>query len=145
MWACKLAQDNTAGFGRKQDWSSHKIGHEISAIYDVSHGATMAVLFPAWMEYVYKTNIVRFEQFANRIFDIDSIGSEQVIMSAIENLRQFLRAISMPTTMPEIGVNDKTRFTEIAEKCVKYMPSGTIGNFVRLSPQDIVNILKIAY
>lgn len=145
MWACKLAHDNTAGFGRKQDWSSHKIGHEISAIYDVSHGATMAVVFPAWMKYVYKTNIDRFEQFANRIFDINSIGSEQATMSAIEKLIQFLKAIGMPTTMREIGINDRTRFTEMAEKCVKYMPSGTIGNFVRLSPQDIVNILEIAY
>lgn len=145
MWACKLAHDNTAGFGRKQDWSSHKIGHEISAIYDVPHGATMSVVFPAWMKYVHKTNIDRFEQFANRIFDTNSIDSEKVIMSAIENLIQFLKSIGMPTTMREIGINDRTHFTEMAEKCVKYMPSGTIGNFVRLSPHEIVNILEIAY
>jgi len=51
----------------------------------------------------------------------------------------------MPVTLRELGIPDKARFTEIARKCVKYMQSGTIGNFVRLPPQDIVNILEIAY
>ena len=57
MWACKLAHDNTAGFGRKQDWSSHSIAHELGLIYDVTHGATLAVIFPAWMKIVYKINL----------------------------------------------------------------------------------------
>lgn len=143
MWACKLAQDNTAGFGRKQDWSSHRIGHEISAIYDVTHGATMSVLFPAWMKYVYKNNIARFNQFAERIFGINSIDAQQGVLSAIEELIKFFKTIGMPTTLGELGIKDKAHFPEMAEKCVKYVSSGTIGNFVRLSPQDIINILEI--
>jgi len=145
MWACKLAHDNTISFGRKQDWATHRIGHEIGALYDVSHGATMAILFPAWMKYTYKANIPRFEQFANRIFDINPTSSAQVILSAIENLTMFLKAIGMPTTLRELGINDKTNFPVMAQKCVKQMPSGTIGNFTRLAPHDIVNILEIAY
>lgn len=146
MWACKLAQDNTAGFGRKQDWSTHRIGHEISAIYDVAHGATLSVVFPSWMKYVYQANIDRFVQLADRIFDINinGIDAEQAIMSAIENYIHFLKTIGMPTRMSEIGINEKSRFEEIAEKSVMSMPSGTIGNFLRLSPQDIINILNIA-
>ena len=54
MWACKLAHDDTAGFGRKQDWSSHVMAHELGALFDVAHGAALAVIFPAWMRYVSK-------------------------------------------------------------------------------------------
>ncbi len=147
MWACKLAHDNTAGFGRKQDWSSHGISHELGAVYNVLHGMALSVIFPAWMEYVYKTDIDRFSQFAFRIFDIHtgSSNADDAIMTAINKFRQFLKDIGMPKNLRQMGINDKTRFSEISRKCVLYMQSGTIGNFVRLSPQDIENILEIAY
>lgn len=146
MWASKLAQDNTAGFGRKQDWAAHIIGHEITAIYDIAHGATLSVIFPAWMKYVYQANIERFAQFAERIFnvDINETDAEHIIMTAIEKFTHFLKAIGMPTSLHEIGIFDKSSFEEIAEKSVRSMPSGTIGNFKRLSPQDIINILNNA-
>lgn len=147
MWACKLANDNTAGFGRKHDGSSHIIAHELGAIYDFAHGATIGVIFLAWMKYVYKVKIDRFVQFASRVFEIDTnlVDNEQVILLAIDKFKQFLKSIGMPVNLRELGMQDKSRFNEISNKCVKYMPSGTIGNFVRLSPQDIVRILKIAY
>ena len=147
MWTCKLAHDNTAGFGRKQDWSSHSIAHELGAIYNVAHGAIMGVVFRAWMKYVHKANIGKFTQFANRVFDIDTnlIDSEQAILLANDKFKQFLKNLGMPVTLRETGINEKTRFTEIAKNCVRYMKSGTIGNFVRLTPQDIGNILEIAY
>lgn len=147
MWACKLAHDNTAGFGRKHDWSSHSMAHELGAVYDVTHGAAMGVVFPAWMKYVYKANTDRSVQFANRVFDIDtnSTDTEPAILLAIDKFKEFLKAIGMPVTLRELGIPDKTRFAEIAKNCVRFMPSGTIGNFVRLPPKDIVNILDIAY
>jgi len=147
MWACKLAHDNTAGFGRKHDWSSHSISHELGAIYDTPHGATLGVIFPAWMKYVHKTNFKRFRQFVNRVFDIEPQlpDDEQTITQGIDIFRQFLKTIGMPVTLHEMGIPDKTRFPDIARKCVTSFQSGTIGNFVQLSPQDIINILEIAY
>lgn len=147
MWACKLAHDNTAGFGRKQDWSSHAIGHELGAIYDFPHGAILGVLFPAWMSYVYKADMARFALFARKIFgiDTDSMDDEEAIVLSIDKFKDFLRALEMPTNLRELGLHDRTRFPEIAGKCIRSMPSGTIGNFVRLSPGDIGNILEIAY
>lgn len=147
MWVSKLAHDNTAGFGRQQDWSSHRIAVELGAIYDVTHGAAVGVIFLAWMKYVYKANIDKFIQFNTRIFDVDikSTNSKQAVLKAIDKLKQFIKSIGLPTSLREMKIPDKKCFTEISKKCVKSMPSGTIGNYVRLSPQDIVKILEIAY
>jgi hypothetical protein len=147
MWACKLAHNNTAGFGRKQDWACHKISHEIGARYDVAHGTILAIIFPAWIKHVSKMNERKFIQFANRVFDIDtdSLESSKAIMLAINKFQQFLITIGMPSTLKEIGLSNKTEFADIANKCVSIMPSGTIGNFVRLSAQDIETILNLSY
>lgn len=147
MWACKLAQDNTAGFGRKQDWACHRISHEIAARYNVAHGAILAVIFPAWMKHVYKTNEKLFLQFANRVFDVKagSMENTQVILLAINKFQHFLKTIGMPSTLQELGFINKTEFNDIAQNCVSIMPSGTIGNFTRLSVQDIEIILNSCF
>lgn len=147
MWACKLAHDNVAGFGRKQDWASHAIAHAIGAITDIAHGAILSVIFPAWLRYVHRINFNKFIQFAFNIFSIkdSSIEDKEAVLLAIDKFREFLKNIGMPLTLRELGIANKTQFDEIARKCVLPMPSGTIGSFVRLSPSDVVKILKIAY
>ncbi len=147
MWACKLAHDNTAGFGRKHDWASHTISHEIGARYDVAHGAVLAVIFPIWMKYVYKTNERIFLQFAQRVFDMEttSVKNDQTILLAIDKFQQLLKKMGMPSTLRELGVADSKEFSDIAECCVATMPSGTIGNFFRLSKADIEAILHSCF
>lgn len=71
MWAGTIAHNGLLGTGRVEDWSSHMIAHEISAIYDLTHGATLSIVFPAWMEYVYLDNINRFAQFAMRVWGLN--------------------------------------------------------------------------
>jgi alcohol dehydrogenase len=146
MWACKLAHDNTTGFGRKQDWATHAIAHEIGARYDVVHGAAVGVLFPAWMTCVYKTNMDRFHQFAQRVFGLDDPATdrERAVLLAIEKFKDFLRSIGMPVSLPDLGIHTPERFAEIARASVRFMASGTIGNFARLGPPDIEKILDIA-
>ena len=68
MWAGSLAHNNICGVDREQDWASHHLGHQLSALYDTAHGASLSVMFPAWMEFTYKHNVMRFAQFANRVF-----------------------------------------------------------------------------
>jgi alcohol dehydrogenase YqhD (iron-dependent ADH family) len=147
MWACKLAHDNTAGFGRKHDWSCHRISHEIGARYEAAHGAILAVLFPAWMEYVYPSHEQRFLQFANRVFDIDTEAPEKkyAITQALETYRLFLQALGMPSTLRELGLTDKAELEDIARHCTATTQSGTLGNFVRLSNADIVKLLTTAF
>ncbi len=145
MWACKLAHDNTPGFGRKQDWACHKICHEISAIYDVSHGAVMGIVFLAWFKWVSKKNIAKLVQFSRRIFGIDIPSDAEAVIRMINQFEAFLQNIGMPISLHEIGVSDKYQFPEIAERSVRFMQSGTIGNYVRLSPDDIISLLETAY
>jgi alcohol dehydrogenase YqhD (iron-dependent ADH family) len=147
MWACKLAHDNTAGFGRKQDWSSHKIAHELGALYDAPHGALMGVVILAWLKCVYPSNIDRSSQFAQRVFDIavEQDSPHRAVTAAIGRYESFLKSLQMPTALRDLGITDKTCFQRVAENCVKPMPSGTIGNFARLSPEQIIKLLEIAY
>ena len=145
MWACKLAHDDTAGFGRKQDWACHSIAHEIAAIYDTVHGATLAVIFPAWMKYVFRQKKEKFLQFADRVMDIkNGNNSEETILKAIQKFQDFLKHIGMPTNMKEHGIHDMVNYETIAKNSVQYMQSGTIGNFIRLSSDDVNKILQIA-
>jgi hypothetical protein len=147
MWACKLAHDNTAGFGRKHDWSCHRISHEIAARYEAAHGAILSVLFPSWMDYVYPNNEKFFLQFANRVFDINTETTEKklAISQAIGSYRHFLKELGMPSTLRELGLTDKAELEDIARHCAATTQSGTLGNFVRLSHTDIVNLLTTAF
>jgi alcohol dehydrogenase YqhD (iron-dependent ADH family) len=71
MWAGALAHNGILGTGRTEDWASHAIEHQLSAIFDLAHGAGLAIIFPAWMKYVYKHDLPRFALFANKVFNIE--------------------------------------------------------------------------
>jgi alcohol dehydrogenase len=143
MWASKLAHDNTAGFGRKQDWATHTIAHEIAARYNQPHGAILAVLFPAWMSHVNKQNSKVFLRFSSNIFDINinSMSDSVAIKSGIDAYKLFLKEMGMPTSLRMLGITTPSEFISIAEHCSRTTESGTIGNLTRLTQDDIVQIL----
>ncbi len=147
MWCSTLAHNNILGVGKEQDWSSHQMEHELSALYDVPHGAGLAVLFPAWMRYVYKHDVRRFAQFANRIFGIviDPFDLEKTALAGIEALEAFLRGLNLPLKLHELGIGED-RLMEMAQKTKKTnLPAEeTVGGFVHLSTQDCYNIFKSA-
>lgn len=144
MWAGTLAHNGLLGTGRIEDWSSHAIEHELSGIYDVAHGAGLAVVFPAWMQYVYKENINRFVQFATNVFnvDYDYNNPERTALEGIWRLKEFFIRIEMPITLKELNI-PADRLEEMAKKC-KRPNDGKLGNFVPLTEEDILEILKIA-
>ena len=144
MWTGSVAHNDLFGTGREGDWASHMIEHEISGIYDVAHGAGLAVVFPAWMKYVYKHNVQRFVQFANRVWnvDIDHENPERTALEGISRLERFLSSIGLPVTLPQLGVKDD-RFDEMAKKCTRN-DSFTVGGFVKLKSSDVYEILKLA-
>ena len=143
MWAGTLAHNGLVGTGRIGDWASHAIEHELSAMYDVAHGAGLAVVFPAWMKYVYKHNVNRFAQFAVNVFnvDYDFANPERTALEGIRRLVDFFRKIGMPTNLEELGIPDD-RLEEMASKC-KRPNNGRLGYFVPLTEEDILEILKL--
>lgn len=142
MWAGTLAHNGLMGTGRAEDWGSHMIGHEISAIYDLTHGTTLSIVFPAWMEYVYLENIDRFVQYAARVWnvEIDYQNPERTALEGIRKTKEFFKKIGMPTSLSEADISGD-RIEEMAEKCVL---SGPVGNIKKLYKDDVVKILEMA-
>ncbi len=144
MWASTLAHNDLLSTGRIGDWASHQIEHELSGIYDVAHGAGLAVVFPAWMRYVYKHDVQRFVQFAVRVWNAEQSfrDPEATALEGIRRMEEFFQSIGLPTTLEKLGVPED-RLEEMAAKCKK--PNGdTVGMFVKLTQQDVLEILRLA-
>ncbi|MBP7188006.1 MAG: iron-containing alcohol dehydrogenase [Ruminococcus sp.] len=143
MWAGTVAHNDIVGVGRSQDWNSHAIEHELSALYDVAHGAGLAVIMPAWMEFVYKHDIMRFAQAAVRIWgcEMNFINPELTALEGIQCFRSFLSYIGMPINFEELGAREED-IPKLVEKMG--IGNGRTGGFVRLSSNDIIEIYRIA-
>ena len=109
MWAGTVAHNDLLGVGRSQDWNSHAIEHELSGYYDCAHGAGLAVIMPAWMQYVMHHDVMRFAQVANRVWGIkiDSLNPEKSARDGIEAFKTFLSSIGMPVTLKELGAKEE--------------------------------------
>ncbi len=144
MWAGMVAHNNIVGVGRDQDWNSHGIEHELSGLYDCAHGAGLAVIMPAWMEFVYKHDVMRFCQWATRVWGVqmDYSNPEATALEGIRRFRQFLRSIGMPINFADLGAKEE----DIPTLVKKFgLPEGsTTGGFVKLSAEDITQIYKLA-
>lgn len=142
MWAGTVAHGDLLGTGRVQDWASHNIEHELSGHYDVAHGAGLAVVFPAWMKYVYKENLARFGQYAVRVWDIeaDFFDLEGLALEGIKRTEEFFKSIGLPVTLGELGIPDD-KLELMAEMCTE---GGPLGNFKKLYKEDVLNIFKLA-
>jgi len=140
MWVGSNAHNGLLGTGREEDWSSHGMEHELSGIYDVAHGAGLAVVFPAWMNYVYQHDLERFAQFAHRVWDVDPDFKdlEWTARQGIKKTKEFFSQIGMPVTLEELDI-PADRLQEMAEKATE---NGPIGSFVELNTEDVLNIYK---
>lgn len=145
MWAGMMAHNNSCGVGRDQDWASHNIEHELSAVYDCAHGAGLAVVFPAWMEYTMNHDVMRFAQLANRVWgcSMDFQHPEITAKAGIDALRAFLRSIGMPQTLAELGGREEDIPAMAHTACYGNGNGGTQGGFVVLNEEDIINIYKM--
>ena len=146
MWGSTIAHNNTLGIGRVQDWGSHQIEHELSALYDVAHGAGLAVVFPAWMRYHMNKNVMRFAQFAVRVYgcEMDFEHPEKTALRGIESHEAFLRDIGMPLTLKEIGARTED-IPAMAAKAKKNNPDGVhTGGVFPMTAEDIEAIFRIA-
>ncbi len=143
MWAGMVAHNDLVGVGREQDWATHQMEHELSGLYDVAHGAGLAVMFPAWMKYVMNQDLNRFVQFATRVWGVqnDPANPKKTAEEGILAYENFLRSIGMPVRFNELGAKK-----EDIPVLVKQAGLGenTIGGFVKLTESDITNIYQLA-
>ncbi|NLL76314.1 MAG: iron-containing alcohol dehydrogenase [Clostridiales bacterium] len=145
MWAGMMAHNNSCGVGRIQDWASHDIEHELSALYDCAHGAGLAVAFPAWMQYNMKHDVNRFAQLAVRVWgcEMDFTNPENTAKAGIAALKRFLASIGMPSNFADLGAKKEDIERMAHTACHGDGRGGFIGGFAKLDENDVANIYRL--
>lgn len=144
MWAGTLAHNGLCGVGKVEDWASHRLEHEISAFYHVAHGAGLAVIIPAWMQFCARRNPDKLWRFAINVMSVNPAGktTEEIIDEGISNLINFYHDLGLTPSLPElIGCEPDI------DKMVKSLQRNvgdTLGNYVPLSMDDCREIYRIA-
>jgi len=143
MWCSTMALNHLleeAGGGG--EWTCHAIEHVLSAVYDIPHGAGLAIIFPQWMKYVLDVIPHKFAQFAERVWEIPRAhkSDKELGLEGIERTREWFRAIGAPTTLKEVGIGEE-RIPEMARMAVK---SGKLGVTKVLDEKDVEEILKMS-
>ncbi|MBO4921747.1 MAG: iron-containing alcohol dehydrogenase [Lachnospiraceae bacterium] len=145
MWAGMMAHNNSCGVGRSQDWNSHNIEHELSALYDCAHGAGLAVTMPAVFKYVMNHNVMRFAQVAVRVWgcSMDFEHPEVTALEGINAFAAFLKSIGMPGNFAELGAKEEDIPQLVETLCCGDGRNGSISGFVTLNKEDCTNIYKM--
>ncbi|MFC4303640.1 iron-containing alcohol dehydrogenase [Cohnella boryungensis] len=134
------ALNGTLPNGVTTDWATHGIEHEVSAIYDIPHGAGLAILFPNWMKYVYKERVGKFVQYAVRVWQVDptSKSDDEIALEGIEATRAYFTRIGAPATLGELGIGGE-HLDRMADEATRF---GPIGSFKPLTKEDVLRILE---
>jgi len=143
MWAGTVAHNDSVGIGREQDWATHRLEHELSALYDCAHGAGLAVMFPAWMKYVMNHDLNKFAQFAVRVWgcQMDFENPEATAKEGIKKFEEFLVSIGMPITFEELGAKEED-IPILVDNMFHH--SSDHGRFVKLTKESVSEIYRLA-
>ena len=142
MWCGTLAHNGICGTGRQEDWVSHFMEHELSAVYGVTHGAGLAVMTPAWMTFMATHNPKKGAQLARRVFDVDIEDDTQAALEGISRLRTFYASLGLPITLAQLGV-DNPNFDLLVKK-LHENKGEVIGGYYRLTSVETMEIYKLA-
>lgn len=143
MWAGMIAHNGTCGVGCEEDWASHFLEHEISAIYGVTHGAGLSVIFPAWMTWMVEHNVGKIAQYAVRVWGVpESEDKKAVALEGIGKLKAFFSSLDLPVTFKELGVENPD-IDRLADSLHRNKGE-LVGNYVKLTKQDSKEIYHLA-
>jgi alcohol dehydrogenase len=138
MWCGTIALNDLLGLGKAGDWASHGIEHELSAVYDIAHGAGLAIVSPQWMKHVLDAGVGKLEQYARRVWDVTTADAKTAALEGIEKTRSFFKEIGAPTTLGEVGIGPD-RLAEMAKKATR---QGPIGAYKKLDAAAVEAILR---
>ena len=147
MWGGSVAHWGLTGCGVEEDWATHELEHELSGMFDVTHGAGLAAVWPSWARYVMHENVSRFVRFAVNVMDVpnDFTDPEGTALKGIEAMERFYHAIGMPVNIKELIGRDITddEIREMARKCSRNYKT-TCGGLKALSSDDMEAIYRMA-
>ena len=142
MWCGTLAHNGICGTGRQEDWVSHFMEHELSAVYGVTHGAGLAVMTPAWMTFMATHNPSKGAQFARRVMDVVNDDDTQAALEGIARLRAFYASLGLPITLGQLGIENPD-FDLLVHK-LHENKGEVIGGYYRLSAVETRQIYELA-
>jgi alcohol dehydrogenase YqhD (iron-dependent ADH family) len=141
MWASSVSHNDLTGVGRFFAGTCHRLEHEMSAKYDVAHGAGLAVVFPAWAKYVYRLAPERFARFAREVFAVRTTDDLKAAEEGIEVLSRFFRSIGMPLTMREIGIPEPD-LEDMARRCSRDRTI-TLPSYIEIGYGEMLDIYRL--
>lgn len=141
MWAGTMAHNGVCGCGRREDWTSHGLEHVLSAVYGVTHGAGLAVVFPAWMTFMASHRPEKVAQLGRRIFGVTAAGDKEAALKTVDSLRAFFKSIGLPLTLGELGIGNPD-FAMLTRKF--HEDKGTpFGPYFPLHPVDTEAVYRL--
>ena len=142
QWLASVAHNNFLDAGRVADWGAHRIEHELSAQYGITHGEGMAVVTVAWTRYIAKEKPWRLAMLARRVFDVEPCNhtEEESALILSEKLRQFFHLLNLRTSLTSLGIGTDA-FEEMTQRATR---NGTVGHYVPLDAEKIQIILHLA-
>lgn len=145
MWCGSISHNDLTGLGRPKDFVCHKLGHEIGAMFDVAHGATLSAVWGSWARYVYRVDISRFARYGRNVWGIVEENDEMAAVQAIEKTEEFFRSLDMPVSIGqlEIGVQPDDVLRKFADSATKG-DTILLGSFKQINAQDAYEIYKAA-
>lgn len=143
MWCGTIAHNGTCGVGCEEDWASHFLEHEVSAIYGVTHGAGLTVIVPAWMTFMAEHNPRKIAQFANRVFGVpESEDLEEMALAGISRLKHFFRYLDLPVNFKKLGIENPN--IDLLVENLHRNKGELVGNYVKLTREYSREIYQLA-
>lgn len=146
MWVGSIAHNNTVGIGREQDWGTHEIGNELSALYDTPHGATLSIIMGSWMRYVYQSHPERFARYAREVFGVqwDGTNTLEAAEEGIRRTEAYFQSMGMPISFAEMNI-PTDRIEDMLDRIAFRGEDHCIGGIARLSRDDCRKIYEMAF
>ena len=144
QWLASIAHNNLLDTGRIGDWGSHRIEHELSAQYGLTHGEGMAVVLTAWTKYMSKEKPWKLAQLSSRVFGTDTFNytEEESALILSEKLKEFFVRLGLKVTLAELNIG-REHFNEMADRATKGGKQ-TVGHYIPLDSKRIEDILELA-
>ena len=143
MWCGTIAHNGTCGIGCEEDWASHFMEHEVSALYNVTHGAGLAVIVPAWMTFMAEHHPRKIARFAHQVMGVpESDDLEEMALAGVSRLKHFFRYMGLPVSFKELGINQPD--IEAMADNLHRNKGEYVGNYMKLTRTDTLAIYRLA-
>ena len=145
MWCGSISHNGLTGLGAATDFSPHKLGHELSARFDVAHGASLSAVWGAWARYAWRSHPERFVRYAQNVWGISDTCAETAAPAAIEATEAYFRELNMPICFTELGVGflEDAVLEDMADKATRG-DTFIVGSFRPLHKADAVEVYRLA-